>query len=170
MVNLAELIGKSSEDALNILQRPKGPKEPKEQEQKRKEQKNGNGFTHGNYVSIKVGMYKGLTGYVKEMIPGGITLLTKGNGFIEVDKYGEKAIGGTLLTNFGESKIEKRIKRVPRQETIKLCIYKTVEKSGKITLKVGEYINSYDSIVEIRNFEDFELSMEVINQIVLRLN
>lgn len=128
---LASLIAGPSAEKVEV-QRNAGVMEGKLKE---KEQKKS--YMHGINVLFTTGIYKGYHGFVADFYPATYTLSTTGKGMIEAEKYENEDIGSTIMTDFGESKIEKIILPSWKRSIVKLVVYN----EGDV-LKVGRVLDN----------------------------
>lgn len=66
-------------------------------------------FTHTNNIIMKRGTYKGYYGFVYEFFPAKYEVEIDEESYVPVIRYGQKKIGETFLTEFGNAKVLNRI-------------------------------------------------------------
>jgi hypothetical protein len=69
-------------------------------------------FKHGSNVIMKLGTYKGYYGYVYDFYPAKVEVEIEDQQYINAEVYGKKKIGSTIVTEFGDSTIIDKKKRV----------------------------------------------------------
>jgi len=122
---------------------------PKKSAEKPKDKKQ---FKHGNNVILKLGTYKGYYGYVYDFFPSKIELEIEDQQYINSKTYGEKNIGETIMTEFGDSTILEK-------------------KNKKYIFNIEKYEKSENEQIKQELLKDiFKNNQPKINKIQVRLN
>jgi hypothetical protein len=69
-------------------------------------------FKHGSNVIMKLGTYKGYYGYVYDFYPAKVEVEIEDQQYINAEVYGKKKIGSTIVTEFGDSTIIDKKKKM----------------------------------------------------------
>lgn len=131
----------------------------------KQEQKDKKYFKHGNNIIMKLGTYKGYYGYVYDFFPSKIEIEIEDQQYINAKPYGDKKVGSTIVTEFGDSTIiEKKKKmfilnienkkvRLNKDDVMHVLEYK---KDGKI--RFGLFENTENEEINIKpiklNYEE----------------
>jgi hypothetical protein len=152
----------------NYLNRPQQENQQEnKQENQKKNKKSEKSYTHGINVIMREGMHKGFLGNVSEFFPASYNLSVSGYKFVDADKYGPiLPIGTKLITEFGESRIERIMIASQNKSIVKIAIYKE-ENILKVGILLDDLTNENDvSIMELNTF-DTDL---IINMNKLEMN
>lgn len=112
-------------------------------------------FKHGNNIVMKVGTYKGYLGYVYEYFPSKVEIELEDQQYVDVSKYGDHPIGSTITTEFGDSTIIEKKKKVIMFNMIE----KLPETEKEIELKNNEEsLLTYAQSTIKQSFKKFHLN------------
>ena len=134
----------------NYLNRPQQENQQEnKQENQKKNKKSEKSYTHGINVIMREGMHKGFLGNVSEFFPASYNLSVSGYKFVDADKYGPiLPIGTKLITEFGESRIERIMIASQNKSIVKIAIYKE-ENILKVGILLDDLTNENDVSITI---------------------
>ena len=95
-------------------------------------------FKHGNNIIMKTGTYRKYYGYVQDFLPAKVEVEIEEQQLIDANIYGNKNIGNTITTEFGESTI---IDKKPKTFLISLKdIQEELQKKSQLQLRKEDII------------------------------
>ena len=115
-------------------------------------------FKHGNNIIMKTGTYRKYYGYVQDFLPAKVEVEIEEQQYIDASIYGNKNIGNTITTEFGESTIiDKKpktflISQKDESQKVQLQLNKEdiieiIQYKKNNILRFGLVINSYSNSI-----------------------